>query len=237
MTRDELRQLVAIHLDRTGDPDSWSGQPGAVLYSGLASLRPGRFYLLGINPGGMDDMGGPVIRENLCADDGTNHYADQHWEGEPGTRSVLQKRVCDLIDALGVAPQDVPSTNLIFRCWPQIRNLPDRNEWRRRCWGVHEHLLRLVKPRWIISLGYGGYDAFEFLKPAGPERQKQAAKTAWYYEREMDFGEGPQPVGVLGVAHPGKQGFVKLNGAERYPDDLKAFIARYVRPGEAEAGS
>lgn len=60
---------MTTHLDQ-GDPAKpWSSQPKAVLYSNLASIRRGRFYLLAINPGG---EGGPEIQENLHAPDGTN---------------------------------------------------------------------------------------------------------------------------------------------------------------------
>ncbi|MBV8458885.1 MAG: hypothetical protein JO122_19995 [Acetobacteraceae bacterium] len=179
MTHDELLDLVTSNLDRDGE--DWSGKPGAVLYSDLASIRPGRFYLMGMNPGGDPDAPGcPPIRHNLYADRGTNHYADQCWDCaapnicphlDPATQRVrpeerqqMQRRVCDLIAALGVKAQKLLSTNLVFHRTRQARDLPNWHEWCNRCWRVHRVLVRQVQPDWIISLGFGPRSAYEFLR-------------------------------------------------------------------------
>jgi hypothetical protein len=140
----------------------------------------------------------------------------------PEFRSKVQQRVCTLIDALGLAPHELLSTNAIFRSSPSIAELPQRWEWWQRCWEVHEQLLRVVKPTWIISMGYVANDAYTWLKPQRSYPEKQVAAKAWHYTRDMDFGGGPQLVNVLGVSHPSMGG--------DYGDDLKDFIAMNVRP-------
>jgi hypothetical protein len=58
-------------------------QPGAVLYFGASTLRPGPFYLLGLNPGG---DGGATLRDSLRGSRaGHNCYLDECWA--PGGRS------------------------------------------------------------------------------------------------------------------------------------------------------
>lgn len=231
MTRDELLQLVTTHLDRAEDP--WSNHPGAVLYSGLRTIRPGPFYVLGINPGGDE---GPSIRDNLCADDGANHYADQRWDEERGSQSVLQERVCDLIDALGTASGDLPSTNLAFAKSTELAKLKGARAWFQRCWPVHQALLQAIRPRWIVMLGFG--PAYEFVCARAQTRSHQqpieaaGIPVAWHRRVQFDLCVGPPlNTGLLAVAHPSNRGFARagLGSAHRYPDVLREFIAQHVR--------
>lgn len=233
MTREELRQLVTTHLDRPGDSVRWSAQPGAVLYSGLTALRPGRFYMLGMNPGG---GGGSAICDTLCAEDGANHNIDEDWGDEPGARTLFQERVGDLIAALGVAPGDLPSTNLAFARSSELDKLENAGTWFHRCWPVHQALLRVVRPAWIVMLGFG--DAYYFLSARGHTLQAEqpikgsGAPVAWTCGLDLDLGEGQRlAVNVLAVAHPSNRGFARagLGTADRYPDLLKEFIARNLR--------
>ena len=123
MDEEALRRLVLRSLNRCGDAEVWSDRSGAVLYSGLASVRPGPVYLMGINPGG--EEGTPdlkaAIASRLAAPFGTNSYADECWacptpytcvHCESGrlratARSVFQKRVCSLFEMMGAQPEDV----------------------------------------------------------------------------------------------------------------------------------
>lgn len=245
MISDELYGLITTHLDRD-DGDSWSKESGAVLYSDLASIRRGDFYLIGINPGG---HGGKPIREALCVRPGNNSYADECWEHSPfscehldpitgrlrpDARKPMQKRVCNLIETLGVEPRDIPSTNLAFARTSELAKLRANREWFRRCWPVHQALLQVVRPAWIVMLGYGY--AYEFLRNRGAkvgeqERISPASRTAWHQRMALDIGEDtPLETSILAVAHPSSRGFARagLGGAFCYPDELKAFIADRV---------
>lgn len=227
-----------------------------MLWSDLASVRPGRFYLLGINPGGRSGPGMPQIREALCAPDGTNHWADQCWmcrAGEtcrhldpatgrlrPEARSKTQKRVCDLLDALGAAPPDVLSTNLAFARSAQLRTLDGAAEWFDRCWPVHQALLRAVRPDWIVMLGYNRTFDLLWRRGTAPKKydavEAANAPVARHWRMTLDIGGGDtRDVRVLAVRHPSQQGFnrVGLGGADRYPDELRSFIVAEVLGGRA----
>lgn len=233
MTREELQTLVMNNLDGSGETPSWSRESGVVLYSDLASLRPGRFYLLGINPGGQH---GKAICDSLCAEDGANSYMDEDWTEKPGERTRLQTRVCDLIAALGVAPADIPSINLAFARSPELSALSNAGAWFHRCWPVHQALLREVRPAWIVMLGFG--QSYYFISRRGRTTQAEQPITAagkpvaWHRRLDLDIGADQRlEVGVLAVAHPGDRGFNKagLGGTLGYPAELKAFIASNLR--------
>jgi hypothetical protein len=156
----------------------------------------------------------------------------------PEERSRLQKRVCDVIAALGVAnPKDLPSTNLVFARTPQNKDLERPADWVRRCWPVHQALLRKVQPHWIISLGFSSGSAYEFLaakdKQAGRQDpiEQDGRPAAWRRRVHLDFGCGERSVGILGVAHPSDRGFANagLGGALHYPEALNAFIRKEMR--------
>ena len=241
MTHDELLQLVTLHLDQSGDPDRWSAHPGAVLYSGLASVRPGRFYMLGINPGG---NGGSAIRDALYAEHGANHNTDQDWEEAPGARTRFQRRVGDLIDALGVAPGSLPSSNLAFARSSELDKLGNAGAWFQRCWPVHQALLRKIMPAWIMMLGFG--KAYYFLSARGRTLEAErpilcsGVPIAWTRRLDLDLGERDRlGVNILAVAHPSDRGFAGagLGTADRYPDVLREFIALNIRPDARAATS
>ena len=168
MNEVQLRELVTQSLDLHGE-ERWSLRSGTVLYSDLASIRPGPFYLMGINPGGKPQSDPrEAIVCNLAAPDGMNCYADQCWrccrspyecehcDGgrlRPDERDPMQRRVCNLFDALQESPKDVLSTNLIFARSAELSKLQgSKAKWRHRCWSVHQELLRAVRPKWIIAL-------------------------------------------------------------------------------------
>jgi hypothetical protein len=46
----DYAEIIQAIMDRI--PDDLGRRPGKVLYSGTATVKPGRLYLLGVNPGG-----------------------------------------------------------------------------------------------------------------------------------------------------------------------------------------
>ncbi len=255
MTKEELGILVRDGLDRADEPKPWSVESGAVLFSDISTIKPGRFYLMGMNPGGDGDhiLEGENIINNLCAPDGTNAYADQCWEcgatplqgeGRLACRgsglpkcalsrglTPVQQRVCDLISSLGVAAEDLLSTNLVFRRSSDYGSLPKRAEWTRRCWDVHKAILKIVRPEWIIMLGFGqayGDLLGQSLYEASPNRRIWDENSQYGYFNRVPFDiDGDEiEIGILAVIHPGNQPFnlARLGGRTTYPDEVKAFI-------------
>lgn len=244
MNEDELRALVTGALDADKEDAPWSERSGAVLYSDLASVRPGRVYLMGINPGGRNDQEpSAAIVHHLAAPPGTNNYADERWDSETGGCTPMQRRVCSLFEMLGADPKDVLSTNLIFARSSQLSTLcGSKAEWKRRCGVVHSELLKIVRPRWIITLGFGeAYSSARTFITGEVEPQERimlnGRAVAWFQRRKATLEDASGPVGILGVAHPSHRGFGRAGlNSDTYPDAIGQFIAKQVLPIEATKG-
>lgn len=146
----------------------------------------------------------------------------------------MQMRICDLFDALGKPPHDVLSTNLVFARSPTFDVLPNPGDWVRRCWPVHQALLKVVQPDWIIMLGYGrAYDLFckKGMTIGEPAAIGAGHPAAWHRRMTLDIGaDSPLETDILAVRHPSDFGFFRagFGNVDRYPDELKAFIAEKV---------
>jgi hypothetical protein len=138
---------------------------GAVLYSSFQTLRPGRIYILGLNPGGDN---GHSIRK--CLDSlpyyDENSYMDEDWSTEKRHYDVgghpLQQHLKWLIENLGYDLKNVCASNLIFTRssgqwgadYPIHADL---------CWKVHELIIELVKPDVLIVFGNGSISPYDYL--------------------------------------------------------------------------
>lgn len=137
--------------------------PGAILYSAASTLTEGRYYFLGLNPGG---SGGRSIREHISIlpSINTNSYVDEEWDwgsGNPLSAGAhpLQRNASVLFHWLGVPIESVCASNIIFAQsrgesgsgYPRLAHI---------CWPVHELILNIVKPKIIITFGV---KPFEFV--------------------------------------------------------------------------
>jgi len=134
-------------------------ESGTILYSSFATLTRGKYYFLGLNPGG-DVEGTNTIQKSLdhLGAQRENAYLDQAWCGHPGcTKCIglhrLQRNYAALFRALGEKNLDsICASNLIFKRssdekgsgYPELAKL---------CWPVHETILQIVQPRAIITFG------------------------------------------------------------------------------------
>jgi hypothetical protein len=132
-------------------------ESGTILYSSCATLKPGKYYFLGLNPGGTD-ANTKTIRESLgnlgartdCA------YLDEDWGSDSRSYGPqchpLQKNFKGLFEALGEDPRAVCASNLIFS-----RSIGEKGaggiERAKLCWPVHETILEIVHPAAIITFG------------------------------------------------------------------------------------
>jgi hypothetical protein len=157
LVADARRQLAPI-LNKSGN----------VLYSSVDTLRSGRIYLLGLNPGGDSkplawQTVGSTLRElpSQCQ----NQYIDVSWKGRPAGESKLQRRVRALAEMLNVDLRTICASNLIFvrstgahNCgYPNLAEL---------CWPVHRRILDIVCPRLVICYGNGAVSPYSFLRSA-----------------------------------------------------------------------
>jgi hypothetical protein len=143
---------------------------GEVLYSAASTLRPGPVYLLGHNPGG-DDQNVELPSVGASLDDlpnkTWNSYVDTQWTGRAGIKyavgkAPLQLRVKWLLENLGLVPQDVAASNLIF---PRSRDAASSRfpEFSKICWPVHADILDIVRPQLVIVYGNSGLSPYKFL--------------------------------------------------------------------------
>lgn len=141
-----------------------------VLYSAASTLRPGEVYLLGHNPGG-DDQNLDLPRVGSSLDDlpdkSFNSYIDTAWTGRGGKKyevgkAPLQLRVKWLLERLGLQPQKVAASNLIF---PRSRDAASSRflELSNTCWPVHADIIDIVRPQMIIVFGNSGRSPYKFL--------------------------------------------------------------------------
>jgi hypothetical protein len=133
-------------------------QSGTILYSSRATLTPGKYYFLGINPGGSAE--GTSSIQNSLDDLKTqtdNAYIHQCWFRHEHCHDCkgkhpLQQNYQALFTALGEDLESVCASNLIFK---RSRAEKDAGGWTAalECWPLHEEIIKIVQPRAIITFG------------------------------------------------------------------------------------
>ena len=167
---EEFRNFVTDQLK----PANLLDEKGAVLYSRPHTLKPGRYYILGLNPGG-DAEAGQTIRQRLDRpmNEWVNAYTEEQW-AKPNARDEhdnyekgqhpLQRRLHWLFGQLGTDLNDVCASNLIFVRTPNAAKLKKYRELANSCWPVHEYILKAVQPGVIITFGNGKKSPYRFLQ-------------------------------------------------------------------------
>src|ERR1700690_384048 len=87
---------------------------GRVIYSAASTFRPGKLYIMGLNPGGDPKNHPGTVRQSLLdfPKRTENAYLDEKWRKSGA--SPLQQRLCWLTCQLGCSLRNVFATNLIF---------------------------------------------------------------------------------------------------------------------------
>jgi hypothetical protein len=137
---------------------------GGILYSSKETLKLGDVYLMGFNPGG---SGGLKLRQSIesIRSKSDNSYLDEEW----GTNKInwkkggapLQRRVQHVLSFLGYETRQVCASNLIFT--QSERSNDVSIELANKCWPVHQAIIDLVRPKFIIAIGNGQVSAYRFL--------------------------------------------------------------------------
>ena len=138
----------------------------AILYSAWKTLCPGRYYILGLNPGGNT---GPTIRE--CLNELNNYtenaYLDEDWSSKTSNHGVgghpLQVHLKSLFQSLGYDLRNICACNLIFSrstnqygaYYPAKANL---------CWEVHKMIINIVQPQILLVFGNGSISTYNYLQ-------------------------------------------------------------------------
>ena len=121
---------------------------GSVFYSGQRALsHPTPLYILGLNPGGCpSDKPEETIGRNLKnwpnLPQDWSAYQDDSWEGRKAGTYGMQPRVVHLIRKLGMDPQRVPASNVVFvRTRNEVSLAAEKQSLLKACWPVHEAVI------------------------------------------------------------------------------------------------
>jgi hypothetical protein len=197
MAKDEIQNIAKNSLS------DLLQEPGGILYSSHETLKPASVYLLGFNPGGSD---GAPLGESLksmlsyCE----NAYVNESWingngEWGPG-EAPLQKRVRWLLNELGLETSAVCASNLIFF---QSRSAADIDfSLAKRCWPVHEGILKIVRPKLIIAFGNSDKSPYGYLHEMfrGEEESISSGHGNWKV-KGFHCRINDRPVYVAGLPH------------------------------------
>lgn len=193
--------VEALRQRLSGDA-SLANTPGKVLYSSAATLNPFPIYFLGTNPGGA--LSDTLVQSVDDIESGKNEYLDYSWEGRPPGQAKLQKQVTRFLSGLGFEPRDVPASNIVMSRSTGIATHQDMDGDARRCWPLHEIILKSVQPSAILAFGSGlEKSAFAylraFLKPDEVESipAEQAGFTCHSFKAVLEAGT----INVVVVPH------------------------------------
>ena len=133
---------------------------GSVFYSGRSAFsRSSPLYLLGLNPGGdperqaLETVGAHIDQFHRHNAD-WSAYADEQWEGrDPGTYG-MQPRVLHLLRQLGLNPQQVPASNVVFaRSRNEVLLKSEKHHLLAACWPIHAAVIASLHVRTIVCFG------------------------------------------------------------------------------------
>ena len=197
MTKDEIPSIAKESLS------DLLGEPGGILYSSHETLKPGSVYLLGFNPGGSNGAPlGESVQSMLSYSD--NAYIDESWSNgngawEPG-EAPLQKRTRWLLNELGLETSAVCASNLIFF---QSRSANDISfSLAKRCWPVHEAILKVVQPKLIIAFGNSVDSPYGYLHAMfGGKEEKMPSGHGNWQVKGFRCRINDKPVYVAGLPH------------------------------------
>jgi len=178
----EFIYLAKHHLD------SILGESGTILYSSCETLKPGKYYFLGLNPGGSEEDTrtiGQSLRDLELGSSTENAYLDQDWSGFRNYcvgGHPLQRNYKYLFGALGEELSSVCASNLIFS-----RSISEKGAGGKvraeLCWPVHEAILEIVRPAAIITFGRQPFNFIrEKLGGTAPEDSPTShGRWTWRY--------------------------------------------------------
>jgi hypothetical protein len=192
---------------------------GTILYSSCETLKRGKYYFLGLNPGGGSER---TISQSLVelahGKPTENAYFDQNWSGkrtydigEHPYQQDFKYLFAGLIDD----PRKVCATNLIFKGSRDARELRIQ-ELARLCWPVHEAIIEIVQPEAIITFGV---QAFEFIaqKRGGQPVQFAYSRPGYWSWQHSILADGTR---LIGTRHP--RGSARINN--QVVDEIKQYL-------------
>lgn len=226
MTSEDIAEIIRSTLS-----EDLRNKPGAVLSSGANTLIKARVYVMGLNPGGDPSKITDPIVHLIAPANGTSAYTHDCWQPkctEPQPCSHLdpsgatrpeylvrhQRNMIALAAALDATPETLFSANAVFARSTRKATLYDQTglsleDWWDHCWPVHQQFLAIVRPRLIVTLGYGETSsAFGLLRgkcgyPTAAPLVDEGRRSGWWFAADLRLLDGTvlQTV-VAGAPHP-----------------------------------
>lgn len=203
---------------------------GSVLYTPLSAVKPGPIYLMGMNPGGDPSAIPCAIIDSVAPLEGISGYTHECWrknckEAQPCShladgkvrpeyRVKHQTFIERVAEAIDIPLLEIPACNAVFARSESVSRFVEQtgyrfSDWWRACWPVHQHLLSIVRPRVIITLGCGeATSPFGLLRTeAGAVSPRQVGEVGKrggrIFDGKLPIGIGVElPVSVVGIPHP-----------------------------------
>ena len=151
---------------------------GEVVYSSKDTFKRGKYYFLGLNPGGKGRITIKAHLNQFLSKTG-NSFFDDPWNSCKEGNAPLQLRVQYLFEKLMKYDlKDVFSTNLIFKTTKTAESL--NFGLAGLCWSVHLFALNVIQPEVIITCGNDQEkSAFSFIADlySGKIEQRELAGT------------------------------------------------------------
>lgn len=224
MTIEEVADIIRRNMA----PELYA-KPGAVLLSGANTLKPAPVYVMGLNPGGDPALIPKPIIDAIAPPNGTSGYTHDCWQprcADPqpcrhveldGTirKDALvrhQRNMISLAGALGSTPASLFSANAVFARSTSRATLRQQSglglgEWWRTCWRIHHAFIAIVRPRIIVTLGYGeGSSAFGLLReqagsPTVAKLTSPTERGGWCFDATLLAGSSLRAT-IIGAPHP-----------------------------------
>ncbi|MDE2441554.1 MAG: hypothetical protein KGP14_11065 [Betaproteobacteria bacterium] len=158
LSYDEIPAAIRVAVNAL--PQSLLNRSGSIFYSGKeAFAKPSALYILGLNPGGLPSLMptatiGAYLERFRNLDRPWSEYQDESWEdAEPGCWG-LQPRILHMLGRLGLDPQQVPSSNVVFVKTRGERELEsEKAALLEACWPVHQAIIESLNVRVVLCFG------------------------------------------------------------------------------------
>jgi hypothetical protein len=181
---------------------------GAVFYTGQSAFsRPGKVYLLGLNPGGSptaqaEETIGLSVQVWLKHPERWSAYRDESWRGAAPGSWGMQPRILHMFSRLGLDIRDVPASNVVFvRSNREAVLASEKEGLLGMCWPVHRAVIETLGVSTILCLGK---TAGKWVRSLVGAREKAGEFTEtnsrrWRSEAHLS-ADG---LAVLTLTHPG----------------------------------
>lgn len=141
-------------------PSAILKRSGSIFYSGKEAFVDAKpLYVLGLNPGGIPaDVPSVTIADTLeqfkLGDKPWSEYSDKSWEYAPAGTWGLQPQILHMLGRLGLDPQRVPSSNVVFVQTRGEKELgAEKAELLKSCWPLHQAVIDNLNIRTILCFG------------------------------------------------------------------------------------